>query len=476
MPDQPNPAHPILVVDDEEAILLAIDTTLQIAGFNNIVTCRDGRKALDLLASQPAEVVLLDLTMPHMDGSELLDIINSEYPAIPVIIVTGAVDVETAVICMRSGAFDYIIKPVDEDRLVTALQRALAFVELKRENFALKQHILSDTLENPEAFVSIITASKKMLSIFQYIESIAQTSQPVLIRGETGVGKELVAHTLHDLSGLTGRFIAVNVAGLDDNVFSDTLFGHVQGAFTGADRNRSGLIEKAGGGTLFLDEIGDLSPASQVKLLRLAQEGEYFPLGLDEAKKSDARIVASTNLDLWQLQEEGRFRKDLNYRLRTHRIYIPPLRERKDDIPLLLDHFIDKSARTLEIDKPRVPAELTTLLKTYSFPGNVRELQTLVFDAISRHKGGTLSMAVFKAHLQSHQQRQMSGRSVVSKVSPPDRNLIAFGNTLPTITEAVRLLVMEAIQRADGNQTIAAGLLGISQQALSKRLKKISLD
>ena len=467
------PALPILVVDDEEAILLSIDTTLQMAGFNNVITCSDSRRAVELLADQQMEVILLDLNMPHMDGREMLDIINREYPSIPVIIVTGAVDVETAVGCMRSGAFDYIVKPVEEDRLVAALQRALAFIELKRENFALKQHILSDTLENPAAFEHIITASKKMLSIFQYIESIAQTSQPALIRGETGVGKELIARTLHDLSGLRGRFVAVNVAGLDDNVFSDTLFGHVQGAFTGAERKRSGLIEKAGGGTLFLDEIGDLSPASQVKLLRLVQEGEYFPLGQDEAKTSDARIVASTNVDLWQLQEEGRFRKDLNYRLRTHRIYIPPLRERKGDIPLLLNHFIDKAARTLKVDKPHIPEELNTLLKTYSFPGNVRELQTLVFDAVSRHKGGTLSMSVFKAHLRSHQQRHMPDSSVDSNVVPEDQDRIRFGDTLPTIQDAVRLLVNEALQRADGNQTIAAGLLGISQQALSKRLKKM---
>lgn len=476
MPHQPHPARPILVVDDEAAILLAIDTTLQMAGFNNIVTCGDGRQALDLLARQPVEFVLLDLTMPEMDGGELLDIINSEYPAIPVIIVTGAIDVETAVGCMRSGAFDYIVKPVEEERLVAAVHRALSFIELKRENFALKQHILTDTLENPEAFVNIITASKKMLSIFQYIESIAHTTQPVLIRGETGVGKELIARTLHDLSGLTGRFVAVNVAGLDDNVFSDTLFGHVKGAFTGADRHRAGLIEKAGGGTLFLDEIGDLSPASQVKLLRLVQEGEYFPLGLDEAKTSDARIVASTNMDLWRLQETGRFRKDLNYRLRTHRIYIPPLRERKGDIPFLLDHFIELAARSLKVDKPHVPAELTTLLKTYSFPGNVRELQSMVFDAVSRHKGGTLSMAVFRAHLHSHRQRETADGTTAAPLPAPEQNRIAFGETLPSIKEAVRLLVMEAIKRADGNQTIAAGMLGISQQALSKRLKTMRMD
>ncbi|MGD9210545.1 MAG: sigma-54 dependent transcriptional regulator, partial [Desulfobacteraceae bacterium] len=390
------PPHPILIVDDEESILLAIDTTLQMAGFNHTITMQDSRKVMELLTRQPIDVMLLDLNMPHVDGHRLLDIINCEYPDIPVIIVTGAVDVETAVRCIKVGAFDYIIKPVEEERLITAVNRAIAFQELKNENIALRQHILDDNLEKPDAFKQIITSNKKMLLIFQYIESIAKTSQPVLIRGETGVGKELIARTLHELSGLQGRFVAVNVAGLDDNVFSDTLFGHAKGAFTGAEYSRNGLIEQAAGGTLFLDEIGDLNHTSQVKLLRLLQEGEYFSLGSDIPQISDARLVAATNQNLTHLQENGHFRKDLNYRLRTHRIYIPPLRQRLDDIPLLVDHFLRQTARKLKKKKPTIPKELLTLLKTYSYPGNIRELQSMIFDAVSQHKGGILSLRSFK--------------------------------------------------------------------------------
>ena len=362
------------------------------------------------------------------------------------------------------------LKPVEEERLVTAVNRALAFQEIKQENIALRQHILDDTLEQPDAFKQIITSNKKMLLIFQYIESIARTSQPALIRGETGVGKELIARTLHELSGLRGSFVAVNAAGLDDNVFSDTLFGHVRGAFTGADKNRSGLIEQAAGGTLFLDEIGDLSHASQVKLLRLLQEGEYFPLGSDTPRMSDARLVAATNQNLSSLQEEGRFRNDLNYRLRTHRIYIPPLRRRLDDIPLLVDHFLARAARQLKKDKPTVPKELFDLLKTYAYPGNIRELQSMIFDAISQHKSGVLSMEAFKTHLG----RSGSIVSAATAEKNPASPAITFSDQLPTIKEATRLLVEEALKRSGGNQSIAAGMLGISQQALSKRLKKMS--
>ena len=353
-----------------------------------------------------------------------------------------------------------------------AVQRAMGFRELKRENFALKQHILQDGLGQPEAFVNIITSSKKMFSIFQYIESIAQTAQPVLIRGETGVGKELVARTLHNLSGLQGQFVAVNVAGLDDNVFADTLFGHVKGAFTGAERERAGLIEQASGGTLFLDEIGDLSPGSQVKLLRLLQEGEYLPLGQDEPNRADVRIVASTNVDLWERQKAGVFRKDLNYRLSTHRIYIPPLRERRDDIPLLTDHFLSAAARELNKKSPTLPKELFDLLKLYPFPGNVRELQAIIFDAVSRHKSGVLSLEVFRAHIAKHQRRE---KGVVPDLVAPEEagsRTVSFGENLPTIKQATDLLVAEALKRSGGNQSIAAGLLGISQQALSKRLQK----
>ena len=464
-----NPAQPILIVDDEKSILLAIDTALQMAGFNNTVACQDSRQVMDRLARQAIDVMLLDLNMPHLDGHRLLDTISREYPDIPVIIVTGAVDVETAVRCIKAGAFDYILKPVEEERLITAVNRAISFQELKQENIALRQHILNDNLEQPDAFKQIITSNKKMMLIFQYIESIAKTSQPVLIRGETGVGKELIARTLHELSGLDGNFVAVNAAGLDDNVFSDTLFGHVRGAFTGAEQPRRGLIEQAAGGTLFLDEIGDLSQASQIKLLRLLQEGEYFSMGSDTPRISDARLVAATNQNLTQLQEEGLFRKDLNYRLRTHRIYIPPLRRRLDDIPLLVDHFLDQAARRLKKNKPTVPKELFALLKTYAYPGNIRELQSMIFDAISQHKTGILSLEAFKSRLG----RNKSAASEMPAEATPAGPAITFAEQLPTIKAATRLLVEEALKRSGGNQSIAAGMLGISQQALSKRLKKM---
>lgn len=458
-----------MIVDDEASILLAIETTLQLAGLDNTITCQDSRRVMDMLAENPVELILLDLNMPNVDGHRLLDDVRLEYPDVPVIIVTGAVDVETAVRCIKAGAFEYIVKPVEADRLITAVNRAVSYQELKRENRSLRRHMLRTDLENPEAFGHIITGNRMMLTLFQYVESIATTSQPVLVQGETGVGKELVARAIHRLSGLKGGFVAVNAAGLDDTVFSDTLFGHLKGAYTGADIQRGGLIEQADGGTLFLDEIGDLTQASQVKLLRLLQEGEYFPLGSDVPRSSNARIVAATNQRLSALLSQGRFRKDLSYRLQTHRIHIPPLRERLDDIPQLLDHFIADAASRLNKPTPSVPRDLEALLSNYSYPGNVRELESMVFDAVSRHRSGVLPVKTFNAHISREQASHgLLPASHNIDVDPP----ISFSHKLPTIKQATRLLIEEAMRRSGGNQSRAAKVLGISQQALSKRLKK----
>jgi DNA-binding NtrC family response regulator len=326
---------------------------------------------------------------------------------------------------------------------------------------------IEDMIKRPEAFAEIITNSKEMLGVFLYIESIAQTSLPVLITGETGVGKELIARSIHSLSSLKGPFVAINVAGLEDNLFSDVLFGHIKGAFTGADKVRRGLVEKASDGTLFLDEIGDLSPVSQAKLLRLLQEREYLPLGQDNPKKTDARIVTATNQDLWALQRVGKFRKDLNFRLRIHHINVPPLRERMDDIPLLVDHFLGEAAHALNKKKPTVPKEIFKLLATYSFPGNVRELQTMVFDAVSRHKARILSLEVFNSYIAKEQK----DRTSPAEVELEEAALLTFSRKLPSIKQATQLLVAEAMKRANGNQSVAARILGISHQALSKRLK-----
>ena len=463
------PRQPVMLVDDEVQALDSFELALRSENVNNIIRCQDSRGVIPLLAEQEIEVMLLDLRMPHLSGEELLPMINSDFPEVPVIVITGADDVETAVKCMKAGAFDYIVKPAEKSRLSSSAKRAIKLRELQRENQLLKAHVLSDKLEHPEAFAEIITDSKMMRSVFQYIEAIGASPQPVLITGETGVGKELVASAIHTVSGRQGDFIAVNVAGLDENVFADTLFGHRKGAFTGADQARTGLVEQASGGTLFLDEIGDMSPVSQVKLLRFLQDGEFFPLGSDVAKRSDARIVVATNQDLETLQESGSFRKDLYYRLRIHHIHIPPLRDRREDLPILLDYFLGQAATTLGKNKPTPPRELTTLLGVYHFPGNVRELESLIFDAVSKHKSGKLSTEVFKTYIsQEHPAFAEDSKQVPAE----ETALITFAEQLPTLKQSEQMLISEALKRSEGNQAIAAMHLGISRQALNNRLRR----
>ncbi|GAB3519006.1 sigma-54-dependent transcriptional regulator [Photobacterium alginatilyticum] len=460
------PSFGVLLVDDEAAFLRSLSIVLERrGGINHIFQCQDSREVMDIIARENIGLVLLDLTMPNISGEVLLQRIVEEYPEIGVIIISGLNQLETAVNCIRLGAYDYFVKTTEEDRLIEGIKRAILMQEMRLENQEMRRRFLTDTLERPEAFSSIITEDKGMRSVFQYLESVAPSSQPVMICGESGVGKELIARAIHTLSDRSGSLISVNVAGLDDNVFADTLFGHHRGAFTGADKARAGLIEQAAGGTLFLDEIGDLSQASQVKLLRLLQEGEYYPLGSDRPKRLRARVIVATHQDLAQKQKDGDFRKDLFYRLKTHRVDIPPLRQRNKDIPLLLEHFLQEAADELGKNKPTIPKELPVLLANYAFPGNVRELRALAYDAMSQHRSHMLSMDVF---------RQVLDREITA---PEPENLaehMLFNpeRPLPTLQEVGDLLVNEAMLRAQGNQSLASKLLGISQPALSKRLKK----
>jgi DNA-binding NtrC family response regulator len=407
--------------------------------------------------------------MPHLSGQVLLEHLTADYPDIPVILLTATNDLETAVQCMQVGAVDYLVKPVDTNRLLTSVRRALEVRALRAEVLSLKERLLTDTPPHREAFAEIITQSKAMHAIFRYVEAIAQSPQPVLITGETGTGKELIARALHRLSTGHGEFVAVNVAGLDDTMFSDTLFGHIKGAFTGADRPRDGLITQAAGGMLFLDEIGDLAAASQVKLLRLLQEGTYYPHGADRPLQSRARVVVATNLDVAQRLSEGLFRKDLYYRLRAHHIQIPPLRARREDLPLLINHFLEKAAQALHKPLPTPPLALYRLLQTYAFPGNVRELEALAFDAVARHQGGLLSLQSFKTAIGVAAPMAEDG----TEPHPPPLSLSSlFPDRLPTLREAQEALISEALRRADGNQGLAAGILGLSRQALNKRLTR----
>lgn len=455
----------ILLVDDEPQILFGSSLMLRQAGFGRVKTLDDIRQLLPLLAQEEPGVIVLDLQMPHMSGKDMLGELSCAFPGLPVIIVTAANELDTAIDCMKLGAFDYIVKPVDGTRFVTSVRKALDRQAMQREIESLRESLLTGGPFNEEAFAEIKTRSPRMKAIFSYLEAVAPTEQPVLITGETGVGKELIARALHELSGRRGAFVPVNSGGVDDHVFSDTLFGHKRGAFTGADHARDGMIARASGGTLFLDEIGEMSPATQVKLLRLLQEGEYYPLGSDLPAANRARVVVATNRDLGAAIKEGSFRRDLYYRLCAHQVHIPPLRERTEDIPLLLESFVEKAARTLGKEVPAYPHELAGLLAGYDFPGNVRELRAMVFDAVTRHKGGKLAASSF---------RGATGARLPAVAPSPDDGCewLNLSGRFPTLAELAQSLIDAALKRSGGNQRAAAELLGISRQALNQRISK----
>jgi DNA-binding NtrC family response regulator len=464
----PVSALSVLLVDDDPQVLHSASIVLRTSGVAPILTLEDSRAVMPLLAEQEVGVVVLDLTMPHLSGQALLEPVAGEYPDIPIILMTATNDLETAVQCMQTGASDYLVKPVEESRLVSSVKRALENRTLRAEVLSLKDRLLAATPHQREAFAEIMPQSQAMFAIFRYLEAIAPSPQPVLITGETGTGKELIARALHRLSARPGELVAVNVAGLDDTMFSDTLFGHTRGAFTGAERPRDGLVTSTAEGTLFLDEIGDLSMASQVKLLRLLQDGTFYPLGADRPRQSRARIVGATNSDVTQNVSTGTFRKDLYYRLRTHHLHLPPLRDRTGDLPLLVHYFVDKAAGMLGKMAPTVPLALYQLLNTYSFPGNVRELEALIFDAVARHQGTTLALYSFI--------EAIGGTPSLASAAPPEASSTAltvqFPQRLPTLKEAEEAVITEALRRAEGHQGVAAVLLGISRQALNQRLHR----
>lgn len=457
-----NPGSSILLVDDDKLFLERIGQSLSANGVTDVVTISDSRKVMPFLSENEVSVIFIDLAMPHISGGKLLDNIKLEHPHIPVIIMTGNNDLDTAVGCMKAGAFDFIIKPVNPDRLLSVIRKASEITSLLDELGKLKASLFKKELEHKTAFSELITMNRQMLANFQYMEAIAGSTQPVLITGETGTGKELYAKALHALSRPGKSFIAVNVAGLDDTMFSDTLFGHEKGAFTGADRKREGFVAKAAAGTLLLDEIGDLNQLSQVKLLRLLEERVYFPLGSDIQKKSDARIVLTTNKDLSAMVKMGEFRKDLYYRLCTHRIDIPPLRERPEDIPLLANHFINTAATAMGKSIPTQRTEFFTLLSAYNFPGNVRELKSLAYDAVSQHRSGPLSIEAFAGTVRQQHRNSSDHKKETFKWA---------SSKFPTLRESEDYLVAEAVRLSKGNMTKAASLLGITRQGLYNKTK-----
>ncbi len=418
-----------------------------------------------------------------MPGEEVLAEVSRLFPELPVIGVTADKEVRSAVRCMKLGAFDYLVKPVNGDELVAAAERALEHGALRYENIRLREQFFAEKLQNPAAFAEIITVEPAMLRLFGYLEAIAHGSHPVLITGETGTGKELVARALHRVSRRGGAFMAVNAAGLDDTMFSDTLFGHRAGAFTGAASQRRGMIEKAGEGTLLLDEIGELTETSQVKLLRLLQEREYFQLGSDSPRPLRARVVAATNKDPCAL------RPDLYYRLRSYQVRIPPLRERPNDLPLLVDYFLAAAAADLGKPKLKVPPALFQHLARYRFPGNVRELQGMIFDAAARTNGDGLPLEPFP-EIGGAEESAAVEAATPSGSSPGDTlfGLLREGarefQERPIIREEEweelkRENVLAALRRTDwrvAGRGGAAELLGLRPTTLRSRMKSLGIE
>ncbi len=464
------PAMQVLVVSEDSDFIRSARSTLQSAGIEAVHTITDDLAVLPFLNKTDASVVALDLGMPCLSGIELLPRIREEHPQIPVIVIAGTREVDRAVECVKEGAFDYLVKPVAAARLLTSVRVAAGMAAPQGGVGSVFRVLAAQQDDSTRIFHGIVTKNPGMKAIFEYLEAIAPSGQPLLITGETGTGKELVARAVHELSGCSCEFVAVNVAGLDDTMFSDTLFGHRKGAFTGAGASREGLIARASGGTLFLDEIGDLEKRSQVRILRLLEEKRYYPLGSDAPVETDARIICATHNCLPAQVLSGEMRKDLYYRLCTHNVHIPPLRSRMEDLPLLMDQFLVEAALTLGKIKPTPPPELLNLLSAYDFPGNVRELRAMIFDAVTRHRSGVLSMNSFQKAIGENRLGRVD--AVASRNPPAGERPFQLSERFPTLREAADFLVAEAMRRSSNNRRIASMLLGITRDALKKRLSR----
>ncbi len=450
----------ILLIDDENEWLASFKRTLlrhEIADASHIFTSSSRAAASGVLRSNRIDLVFLDLMMNGDSGEDILGYLRADYPETAVIIITGVNDIQTAVRCMKLGAVDYFNKTVFVDELMASVQRVIKICELEKENRELKRWILADNHDYTR-FDSFITTNQKMLSIFQYLTAVAHSSQSILITGESGTGKGLLAKAIAEVSRPGKPFVSVNVAGLDAHMFTDTLFGHAKGAFTGADSKRTGMIQQTRDGVLFLDEIGELPIESQLKLLYVTQNGEYQALGSDAILKTGARFIFATNQDLEEKQLQGTFRKDLYYRLKTHHVHIPPLRERREDIPLLVEHFVKKSAADMSVPVPAVPDEVIHLLQTFSFPGNVRELAAMVYDAVAKFRGNALRPEDFE-----------DGRP--SRETGKTGLFDGIANELPTVDNVITELISVAMRLSGNNQSRAAALIGLSQSTLSRKLR-----
>ncbi|MBI5154526.1 sigma-54-dependent Fis family transcriptional regulator [Candidatus Poribacteria bacterium] len=445
--------HSILIVDDEKNTREGLKWALE-HGEREVQIATDGDDALGLLADRPFDLVLSDLKMPKLDGMGLLHQMRNDFPESEFVMLTGHGTVETAVEAMKSGAFDYLIKPVNIDELNLLVNRVFEQRELRQENARLRKEV-----NERYGFENIIGNSPAMQRIFQIIRQVGPTRASVLIQGETGTGKELVARAIHYNSSRAAKpFVAVNCGALSQSLLESELFGHEKGAFTGAIAQRAGRFENANKGTIFLDEIGETSPEFQVKLLRVLQEQEFERVGGGKPIKVDVRVIAASNRGLKAEADAGRFREDLYYRLNVIKIEMPPLRERPDDIPLLVHHFLQQFAREHGRELTVSPKALQ-LLQGYSWPGNVRQLRT-VMESVSILTSG----------------REIGPKHLPEEVrgdAPPGQPLRLHVGM--TVSDAERELIRATLAEHGGNKAKAARILGLGRKTLYRKLDEYGM-
>ncbi len=439
----------ILIIDDERVICDGCRVALSDKG-HSVDICMNGKDGLETILKGTYDLALLDMKLPDMDGMDILRTVEREKLGVYVIVMTGYSTVQNAVEAMKLGAFDYLAKPFSDDELVLAVERAMEKKRLVEENLALRQQ-LSERFD----FSNIIGENPRILKIFNEIQKVAPTNSTVLLHGESGTGKELFARAIHAHSKRAARqFVAVDCSTFSSSLLESELFGHVKGAFTGAIKDKAGIFEAANHGSLFLDEVGNLDMDIQAKLLRAIETQEFKPVGASQLKKSDVRIIAATNRDLEEQVRKGQFREDLFYRLNVFPITVPPLRERIEDIPLLVEHFLEKYARDAGKRVTRVEAQAMDAMATHGWPGNVRELKHSTERAVIMSENDILCPDDF---------------FISSNIDFTNTNNLDLGNT-------EKKIILKALKKHQNNISKTAIELGLSRSALYRRIEKYNIS
>ena len=455
----------VLAVDDEEVVCESIRRVLTGEGYE-VRTTRSPREGLELVRTDVFDLMLLDVKMPEMDGIELLRAVRAVSPETEVIIVTGYATIETAVEAVKLGAFDYLEKPVSPPQLIVAAARAL-----ERKHLVDLTDRLRSELESRHKIGNVVCSSAKMRKVMRMVAKVAPTNSTVLITGETGTGKDVIARAIHYNSRRKdGPFVVADCASLSESLLESEIFGHVKGAFTGAVKDRKGLAETARGGTLFLDEIGTLSPQLQSSLLRLIEEREIRPVGSDKPVSVDVRLVAATNEDLEALVESGQFRQDLFYRLSVMTIHLPPLRERREEIPLLAHHFFEKFSEELDKEIAGITPQAMAALEAHDWPGNVRELEHVIERAVL--------LAEETVDLDAIPLGTRGGLVDWADVPDDARVLAARKKEIRarSVEQLERLFVLKALRSAGGNVSEAARSVGMKRPNLHALMRKYDID